>query len=65
VAAAVVLPDGAVATAEELREFVKGESRLYKVPRASSWLVDELPKDGQTGKILKRDIPWSRRSLAP
>jgi long-chain acyl-CoA synthetase len=54
VAAAVVLKDGADATPEQLRDFVKEQVAAYKYPRRV-WLVDELPK-GPTGKILKREI---------
>jgi long-chain acyl-CoA synthetase len=54
VGAAVVLKDGATATPEELRDFVKGQVAAYKYPRRV-WLVEELPK-GPTGKILKREI---------
>src|SRR5262249_43810658 len=54
VAAAVVLKDRAGATAEELREFVKGQVAAYKYPR-QIWFLDNLPK-GPTGKILKREI---------
>jgi long-chain acyl-CoA synthetase len=54
VGAAVALKDGAEATPEELREFVKEQVAAYKYPRRV-WLVDELPK-GPTGKILKREI---------
>jgi long-chain acyl-CoA synthetase len=54
VGAAVALKDGAEATPEELREFVKEHVAAYKYPR-QVWLVDELPK-GPTGKILKREI---------
>ena len=54
VAAAVVLKDGAKASPEELREFVKRQVAAYKYPRRI-WLVDDLPK-GPTGKILKREI---------
>jgi long-chain acyl-CoA synthetase len=54
VGAAVVLKDGASATPEELRDFVKGQVAAYKYPRVV-WLVDDLPK-GPTGKILKREI---------
>ena len=54
VGAAVTLKDGASATPEELRDFVKGQVAAYKYPRVV-WLVDELPK-GPTGKILKREI---------
>jgi long-chain acyl-CoA synthetase len=54
VGAAVALRDGAHATVDELREFVKERVAAYKYPR-HVWLVDELPK-GPTGKILKREI---------
>ncbi len=54
VGAAVALKDGASATPEELRDFVKEQVAAYKYPRVV-WLVDELPK-GPTGKILKREI---------
>ena len=54
VGAAVVLKDGADATPEELRDFVKEQVAAYKYPRYV-WLVEDLPK-GPTGKILKREI---------
>jgi long-chain acyl-CoA synthetase len=54
VAAAVSLKEGAEVSADELREFVKGQVAAYKYPR-KLWFVDELPK-GPTGKILKREI---------
>ncbi len=54
VGAAVTLKDGASATPEELRDYVKGQVAAYKYPRVV-WLVDDLPK-GPTGKILKREI---------
>ena len=54
VAAAVTLKDGASASSEELRQFVKEQVAAYKYPR-HIWFVDELPK-GPTGKILKREI---------
>jgi long-chain acyl-CoA synthetase len=54
VGAAVALKDGASATPEELRDYVKGQVAAYKYPRVV-WLVDDLPK-GPTGKILKREI---------
>jgi long-chain acyl-CoA synthetase len=54
VGAAVALKDGAQASVEELRDFVKDQIAAYKYPR-HVWLVDELPK-GPTGKILKRSI---------
>jgi long-chain acyl-CoA synthetase len=52
--AAVVLKPGAAVTAEELRDYVKGQVAAYKYPR-HVWLLDELPK-GPSGKILKREI---------
>jgi long-chain acyl-CoA synthetase len=54
VGAAVTLKEGARATADEIREFVKGQVAAYKYPR-HVWFVAELPK-GPTGKILKREI---------
>ena len=54
VGAAVALKPGAVITAEELRDHVKGQVAAYKYPR-HVWIVDALPK-GATGKIQKRDI---------
>jgi long-chain acyl-CoA synthetase len=54
VGAAVALKDGAQATPEELRDYVKSQVAAYKYPRRV-WLVDELPK-GPTGKILKREV---------
>jgi long-chain acyl-CoA synthetase len=54
IGAAVALKDGAKASAEELRDFVKDQVAAYKYPR-QVWFVDELPK-GPTGKILKRSI---------
>jgi long-chain acyl-CoA synthetase len=54
VAAAVALSEGAEATADELKQFMKERVAAYKYPRVVA-LVDELPK-GPTGKILKREI---------
>jgi long-chain acyl-CoA synthetase len=54
VGAAVALKDGASATPEELRDYVKSQVAAYKYPRVV-WLLDDLPK-GPTGKILKREI---------
>ena len=54
VGAAVSLKEGATATPEELREFLKDQVAAFKYPRVV-WIVDELPK-GPTGKILKREI---------
>jgi long-chain acyl-CoA synthetase len=54
VAAAVTLKPDARVTAEELRDYVKGQVAAYKYPRYV-WFADELPK-GTTGKVLKRQI---------
>jgi long-chain acyl-CoA synthetase len=54
VGAAVALKEGAAATPEELRDYVKQQVAAYKYPR-KVWIVDDLPK-GPTGKILKREI---------
>jgi long-chain acyl-CoA synthetase len=54
VGAAVSLKEGAAATPDELREFVKAQVAPFKYPR-KVWIVDDLPK-GPTGKILKREI---------
>ena len=54
VGAAVALRPGAVATPDELRDFVKRQVAAYKYPRRV-WIVDALPKNA-TGKIMKRDI---------
>ncbi len=52
VRAAVVLKEGAAATAEEITTFCKDNLANYKVPGEVEFL-DELPKSA-TGKILKR-----------
>src|SRR3712207_2396322 len=54
VGAAVALKDGAEASEDELRDFMKQRVAAYKYPRVI-WIVDDLPK-GPTGKILKREI---------
>jgi long-chain acyl-CoA synthetase len=54
IGAAISLTDGAQATPEELRDYVRERVAAYKYPRAV-WIVDDLPK-GPTGKILKREI---------
>ena len=54
IGAAVSLKQGAHATPDQLREFVKQQVAAYKYPR-KVWILDELPK-GPTGKILKREI---------
>ncbi len=54
VGAAIALKTGAAASADELRDFVKGQVAAYKYPRYI-WFVDDLPK-GPTGKVLKREI---------
>jgi long-chain acyl-CoA synthetase len=62
VGAAVVLKDGASATPDELRDYMKQKVAAYKYPRLI-WLMDELPKGG-TGKILKREIEIPEAVLA-
>jgi long-chain acyl-CoA synthetase len=54
VGAAVTLKAGALATPDEIRDYVKRQIAAYKYPRLV-WIVDALPK-GPTGKILKREI---------
>ena len=54
IGAAVTLKAGASISAEELRDYVKGQVAAYKYPRRV-WIADALPK-GPTGKIQKRDI---------
>jgi len=54
VGAAIVLNEGADASADEIRDYCKAEVAAYKYPR-HIWFMDELPK-GPTGKILKREI---------
>jgi len=54
VAAVVALKEGADASEDELRDWMKQRVAAYKYPR-KVWFVDELPK-GPTGKILKREI---------
>jgi long-chain acyl-CoA synthetase len=54
VAAVVVLKPGAVATPDDIRDFVRERVAAYKYPRLV-WVMDALPK-GPTGKILKREI---------
>jgi long-chain acyl-CoA synthetase len=65
VAAAVVLKPGATITADELRDYVKGQVAAYKYPR-HVWFVQTLPK-GPTGKLLKReiDVPASVQVAGP
>ena len=60
--ALVVLKDGAVATAQELRRHVRSQLADFKVPRTIEFR-DSLPKGG-TGKILKAELRepfWSGR----
>ncbi|MFE7423920.1 long-chain fatty acid--CoA ligase [Streptomyces sp. NPDC057545] len=54
VAAVVTLRDGAQATADQIRDYVKQRVAAYKYPRIVTF-TDGLPK-GATGKILKREI---------
>ncbi len=63
VGAAVTLKEGAEATPEELREFVKERVAAYKYPRVIWFVPGGLPK-GPTGKILKREITATGRGGA-
>jgi fatty-acyl-CoA synthase len=58
----IVLRDGAVATAEELREFARGALAHFKVPTAYT-LVRELPKTA-TGKIQKFVLRGGKSAIA-
>jgi long-chain acyl-CoA synthetase len=55
VAALVTLKEGASATDEELRDYVKEQIAAYKYPRIIRF--GPIPK-GPTGKILKREIKF-------
>jgi long-chain acyl-CoA synthetase len=59
VGAAVVLKEGADASEDDVRDFVKQRVAAYKYPRRL-WFADELPK-GPTGKLLKREIEVPER----
>src|SRR6266545_276073 len=63
VGAAVVLKPGAVATAEDIQDYVKRQVAAYKYPR-HVWILDGLPKT-PTGKILKREIRLPAREPSP
>jgi long-chain acyl-CoA synthetase len=54
IGAAVALKQGAQASPDQLRVFVKERVAAYKYPR-HIWILDELPK-GPTGKLLRREI---------
>jgi fatty-acyl-CoA synthase len=50
----VVKADGAEASEDELKDYVKANLARYKVPREIVF-VDELPRNA-TGKVLKREL---------
>ena len=52
--ACVVSTPGSAATAEELRDYVRGRIAAYKSPRTIDF-VDGLPMSG-AGKVLKRQL---------
>ena len=52
--AVIVRRPGASLEADDVREFVKGNLAVYKVPRDVHF-VDELPRTA-TGKVLKREL---------
>lgn len=60
IAAVVALRNGAEATADDIRHFVRERVAAYKYPRIVT-LTDTLPK-GATGKILKREIVVGERT---
>ncbi|MBB6629822.1 AMP-binding protein [Nocardioides sp. KIGAM211] len=60
VRAVVTLKPGAVATAGELRAFVKGRVAAHQYPRVVD-IVQEIPKTS-TGKILKRALRLETRA---
>jgi fatty-acyl-CoA synthase len=62
VVAAVVLRPGADATADALREHVRGAAAHYKAPKFVV-VVDQLPKNA-SGKILKRELRTAYADLA-
>src|SRR3954469_3048609 len=64
VGAAVVLKEGADASADDIRAFVKERVAAYKYPRKIWFPEDGLPK-GPTGKILKREIKAPAQDAAP
>ena len=64
VGAAVVRRPELDVSADELRDYVKGQVAAYKYPR-HVWFLEALPK-GPTGKVLKREIrPPVREESAP
>jgi long-chain acyl-CoA synthetase len=63
VKAFVVLQEGAVATAEEIMAFCRGELAAYKVPRIVEFR-DELPKT-LIGKVLRRELREGAVSSEP
>lgn len=58
-AAYVVLPEGATATAEDLKAHVRSQLAGYKVPRDVVFL-DELPRNA-AGKVMARELPGAVR----
>jgi long-chain acyl-CoA synthetase len=62
IGAAVVLKNGATATAAEVIAFVKDRIAAYKYPRRV-WFVEELPK-GATGKVLRRKVQAPQKENA-
>ena len=49
-----MLKDGTSLSEDEIKEYVKDNLALYKVPREVVF-VDELPRNA-TGKVLKREL---------
>jgi long-chain acyl-CoA synthetase len=55
VGAYVRLHDGAIATEDDLREWVRGRLAAFKVPAVVDIRSDALPRNA-TGKVLKREL---------
>ena len=55
VAACLVLKDGASLTADELREFLKGNLAAYKIPSKVWFRAEPIPRNA-SGKFLKREV---------
>jgi long-chain acyl-CoA synthetase len=55
VAACLVLKDGASLTADELRDFLKGNLAAYKIPSKVWFRTEPIPRNA-SGKFLKREV---------
>ena len=55
VVACITLKDGADATPDDVRSFLKGRVAPYKVPKHVRFRDEPLPR-GMSGKVLKREL---------